>query len=463
MSPLPDRRAVLAATARLIAEAWESFDRPRPVEPGLDAALLEHLAAPLPETGEEVEEVLRDAAGILDGSVSPARPLYVAYVGSTATSVGAMGAALAATYDVNLATHAAAADLVERQALGWTGELIGYRHAEGAFTSGGMVSNLSALLAARERALPGSRREGVAGRAAAVYASAEGHHSVLRAVEVAGLGTAALRVLPIDDDRRLVPDALEEALERDRAAGVVPVAVVATAGTTLTGAVDPIAAVADVCERHGTWLHVDGAYGLPAAAAPSAARLFDGLARADSVTLDAHKWLGVPKSCSVVLVRHAGALGAAFGHRETYMLGGEDRTHAVETTLEYSRPFRSLKLWLALRALGAAEYRSGIERTLGHARALVALVEADPAFELLNRPQLSTVCFRHRPAGKPAADLDAHNLLLARAMQEDGRVYLAPALVDGRTCLRACFVNFRTKAEQVAVILDVARELGARA
>ncbi|HLM50179.1 MAG TPA: pyridoxal-dependent decarboxylase, partial [Solirubrobacteraceae bacterium] len=239
--------------------------------------------------------------------------------------------------------------------------------------------------------------------------------------------------------------------------------VVATAGTTLTGAVDPIAAVADVCARHGTWLHVDGAYGLPAAAAPSAARLFDGLSRADSVTLDAHKWLGVPKSCSVVLVRHAGALGAAFGHRETYMLGGEDRTHAVETTLEYSRPFRSLKLWLALRALGAAEYRSGIERTLGHARALAALVEADPAFELLNRPQLSTVCFRHRPAGKPAADLDAHNLLLARAMQEDGRVYLAPALVDGRTCLRACFVNFRTKAEQVAVILDVARELGARA
>ena len=323
-----------------------------------------------------------------------------------------------------------------------------------------MVSNLTALLAARERALPGCRMTGVGSRRGTVYCSQEAHQSVVRAVEVIGLGRDAIRKLPLDDRRRLRPDALEHAIAADRADGVTPVAVIATGGTTLTGAVDPLDAVAEVCSRHGVWMHVDGAYGVPAACAPSTAALFDGLDRADSVTVDAHKWLGMQKSCSVVLLRTPGALAAAFRHDEHYLLHEADAANPVDRTLEYSRPIRSLKLWLAFRTYGAQAFRTGIERTLRHARALADAVDADPGLELLCRPTLSTVNFRDRPTG--VADVDAHNLALARAIQQDGRVYLAPATVDGRVYLRVCFTNFRTTAEDVVEVLTVARELGDR-
>src|SRR5215218_5542563 len=459
---LADREGVLADLERVIADAWASFDTPRPTaDPEVDGELAERLRAPLPEAAGDAEAALADAARILDGSVSPSRPLFLAYIGSTGLEIGVLASALAATYDANLATSAGGADLVEEQALRWVADFVGFPLAEGAFTSGGMTSNLTALLAARERALPGTRVDGIGSRRVAVYCSDEAHHSVVRAVETCGLGSAAIRRVPIDRQRRMRADALAQALEDDYAAGVVPVAVVATAGTTLTGAVDPLDSIADVCERHGVWLHIDGAYGLPAAAAPTAAPLFAGLERADSATLDAHKWLGLQKSCSVVLIREEGPLRAAFGHEERYMLHEGDVANPVDRTLEYSRPLRSLRLWMAFRVHGAVQYRAWIERTLANARRLTDLVAAAPGFELLHEPQLSTVCFRHVPPG--VADVDAHNVELARAMMRDGRIFLAPAAVDGRACLRACFVNFRTTPEEVALVLEVAAELGGRA
>jgi aromatic-L-amino-acid/L-tryptophan decarboxylase len=422
--------------------------------------LIGRLETPLPEEAGDAEAALKDAARILDASISPSRPLYVGYIGSTGLEIGVLASALAATYDANLAVAAGGADLLEEQTLRWLAGFVGFPYAEGVFTSGGMTSNLTALLAARERALPGCRVDGLGDRRAAVYCSAESHHSVVRAVEVCGLGSAAIRRIPIDGRRRMQPEALDQALSSDVAAGVLPVAVVATAGTTLTGAVDPLDAVAEVCARYGAWLHVDGAYGLPGAAAPTVAPLFVGLDRADSATLDAHKWLGVQKGCSVVLMREAGQLQAAFGHEERYMLHEGDVANPVDRTLEYSRPFRSLRLWMAFRVHGAAQYRAWIERTLTNARSLTESLRAAPEFELLHDPMLSTVCFRHVPPD--VQDLDAHNLRLAREMQRDGRVFLAPAFVDGRACLRVCFVNFRTTVEEVACLLSVARELGGR-
>ena len=460
---LADREALLALLGRHIANAWRSFDEPRPEEPPVDAALAARLREPLPELGVPPDEALDDAARVLDASVSPSRPLYLAYIGSTGLEVGVLGAALATTYDVNLAVTAGGADLVERQALEWVAAFVGYPHSFGAFTSGGMTSNLTALLAARERALPGARREGLFGRRGAVYCSDEAHHSVVRAVEACGLGSASVRRLPLDDLRRMRPEDLDAAIAADAGAGVTPVAVVANGGTTLTGAVDPLDGLADVCARQGVWLHVDGAYGLPAAATPTGGPLFRGLDRADSVSLDAHKWLGVQKSCSVVLLRDGTALQDAFGHQERYMLHREGEPNAVDRTLEYSRPFRSAKLWLAFRVHGAAAYRHYLEHTLQLARRFQALLEADPSFELLHRPQLSTVCFRHVPEdGMSPLDLDAHNRELAHALQADGRVYLAPAAVDEHVCLRVCFVNFRTRDDEVDRIVDVVRELGAR-
>jgi aromatic-L-amino-acid decarboxylase len=455
---LADRATVLANLGRLIDEAWASFDEPRLSEPEIGPELLARLREPLPDDPGEEDQVLADAVSALDASVSPSRPLYLAYIGSTGLEVGVLASALSATYDTNLASAAGGADLIEQQTLEWLAAFLGYPLGEGSFTSGGMTSNLTAILVARERALPGSRADGVSGRRAAVYCSDEAHYSVVRAVEAVGLGSSAVRRIPIDADRRMRVDALRDALERDRADGVAPVAVVATAGTTLTGTVDPIAAIADLCAADDIWLHVDGAYGLPAAATGSAGGLFAGLDRADSLTVDAHKWLGVPKSCSAVLFRRPGSLVTAFGHHERYMLHEGDVANPVDRTFEYSRPLRSLRLWMALRIHGAAQYRRWIEATIEHARELAQMVRAAPAFELLHTPMLSTVCFRHVPDG--VADLDAHNDRLGLAMQADGRVYLAPAVIDGRTCLRVCFVNFRTRSDEVGLVLEVARALG---
>jgi aromatic-L-amino-acid decarboxylase len=457
---LADREDVLRDLSQYLATAWESFDRPRASEPRVDAALAERLTAGLPAEPTPLDEALDDAVRVLDASVSPSRPLFVAYVGSSGLHTGVLASALSAAYDANLAISAGAADLLDRQALRWLAELIGFPLAEGHFTSGGQTSNLTALLAAREAALPGARENGVGDVRAAVYCSAEAHHSVVRAIETAGLGSRALRRIPFDALHRMDPDALATAIAADRAAGLTPVAVVATAGTTLTGAVDPLAAVAEVCAREDVWLHVDGAYGVPAAATASAGHWFAGLDRADSVTVDAHKWLGLPKSCSAVLVRREGALRAAFGHHEQYMLHEGDVAHPVDSTFEYSRPFRSLRLWLALRVHGADQFRAWLEGSLHLARLLADAVRADPEFELLHEPMLSTVCFRHVRPGLSDEALDAHNDRLARRMQADGRVFIAPAAIGGRTCLRACFVNFRTTPADVGTLLDVARELG---
>ena len=405
-----ERDAVLDALTRLIGEAWDSFERPRPEEPDLEPDLARRLELGLPELPGDAATVLSDAARILDESNSPSRPLYLGYIGSTGLEVGVLAEALAATYDVNLAVTARAADLIERQALEWVSEFVGFPAAEGAFTSGGMISNLTAVLVARERALPDSRRDGLAGRTGTVYCSSEAHHSVIRAVEATGLGSAFVRSIAIDSDRRLEVGELDTAIRRDLDEGHTPVAVVANGGTTLTGAVDPIDRIAGVCEEHGVWLHVDGAYGLPAAATKRAKHLFAGLDRAHSVTLDAHKWLGLQKSCSLVLVRDRGLLEATFGHEESYMRRADSVRNAVERTLEYSRPLRSLKLWLVFRAHGAAAFREWITATLDLAEAFADGVRARPEFELMCEPSLSTVCFRHVSA---SGDLDAHNLALA--------------------------------------------------
>jgi aromatic-L-amino-acid decarboxylase len=453
------RTDALRRAADHIAEAWASFDHARDGQPLLDDALARVLAGGLPEHPTPVLTALDDAAQALDESLAPARPRYFAFVGSSGLEVGVLADALASCYDVNLATHAGVADLVERQALDWVARFVGFPASGGAFTSGGMISNLTALTAARESALPAVRETGLAGRPAALYCSAEAHYSVQRAAEVLGIGAGNVRAIAIDGDRRMVPAATAEAIDRDVADGIAPVAVVATAGTTLTGAVDPIDALAEICGARGVWLHVDGAYGLPAAAAPVTRSLFAGLERADSVVVDAHKWLYLPKACGVVLVRERAALERAFIHDESYMLHADDGLNAVDRTLEYSRPFRALKLWLAFRVHGAAAFREAIADNVALARRLADTIRAEPELELVvAEPQLSAVPFRHVPPG--VDDVDAHNLALVEALQHDSRVYVSSAEIDGHACLRPCIVNYRTTAEDVDALVEVALELG---
>jgi aromatic-L-amino-acid decarboxylase len=454
------REEVLERALHLISDAWRSFDHYRSEEPPLDERVRALLDARLPEEPTAAFEALDDVGRILDESIAQPRPRYFAFIGSSGLPIGVVGDALASCYDVNLARYAAAATEVERQAVRWVAEFVGFPSDAGSFTSGGTVSNLTALAAARERALPGCRLEGPAGRRAAIYASDEVHYSVRRAVEILGLGAKSLRIVPMDADHRLRPEALAEALDRDLAAGVTPVAVVASAGTTLTGAVDPTDAIADVCAARDVWLHVDGAYGLPAAGTRAYGALFEGVERADSVALDAHKWLYLPKACSVVLARDAAALASTFAHEESYMPHSEGELHAADITLEYSRPFRALKLWLAFRVHGAQALREAIERNIAQARLLADEVRRHPDLELAFEPQLSIVPFRHLPGG--GADLDAHNLRLAEALQADGRVYLASAIIDERAWLRPCIVNYRTTDQDVLALVEIVREVGAR-
>ncbi len=453
------REEALAKATELIAAAWRSFDHFRPGQPPVGARMQALTALGLPEGPAPVLDVIDDAALALDESIAQPRPRYFAFIGSSALEIAVIGDALASCFDPNLAVYAAAASELERQAVDWVASFLGFPAEAGSFTSGGTISNVTALAAARERAIPGSRRHGMTGTKTAIYCSSESHYSVTRAAELLGVGSDGVRALPIDADRRLVPVEVAAAIDADRAAGIVPIAVVATAGTTLTGAVDPIDALADVCEPRGVWLHVDGAYGLPAASAPSASALFAGLERADSLTVDAHKWLFMPKACGVMLVRRRADLEAALAHEEDYLPHERDEPHAVDITLEYSRPFRALKLWLGFRAHGAAAFREAIERNLVQAQLLYAAVVAEDELEALcGPPPLSIVPFRHAPAG--VADLDDHNGRLIQRLQEGGQVWVAPARVDGVVCLRPCFVNFRTTDEDVLALLDETRRIG---
>ena len=436
------REEALEHAVKLVTEAWRSFDRFRPEEPPLDERVRALLKTSLPDHPVSVHEALDDAARILDESIAQPRPRYFAFIGSSGLEIGTIADLLAHTYDINLAVDARAATEIENQAVRWAAEFIGYPpECAGAFTSGGTVSNTSALAAAREFAIPQSRFEGLEGHRVAVYCSQEVHYSITRAIETLGIGSRNLRAISLGPERGMRPDLLAHAIDRDRADGVTPVAVVATSGTTLTGAIDPLEEIADVCEERAVWMHVDGAYGMPAASVRP--ELFRGFERAQSVSVDAHKWLYLPKACGVVLVRRQEDLVASFAHEQGYLPHQRHELHAVDITFEYSRPFRALKLWVAMRAHGAAAFREAIERNLAEARLLFETVSARPDFEALGEPKLSIVPFRHVPSG--VGDVNGHNQRLADALQAEGRFWIASALIDDEVWLRPCFVNFRTK------------------
>lgn len=451
------RKDLLDDLSGYVTAAWESFRHPRPVEPDFDEDVLARLGEGLPELPTDSTAALADAVKVLEASVSPSRPLYLALIGSSGLEAGVLAATLAAVYDINLAIPAGAVDALDDQAVRWLSEFVGYPVTEGHFTSGGQISNLTGLLAARARALPDAREKGVGSRRVAIYSSADAHHSNIRAVETIGFGHDCVRSIPLDASRRMNASLLAERIRADVADGIIPVAVIATAGTTLTGAVDPLDAIADLCAEYNIWMHVDGAYGLPGAASTTRRHLFAGLDRADSVTVDLHKWMGLQKSCSLFATRHPDVLVRAFGHDEQYILHDQDTINPVDRTLEYSRPFRALKPWLALRLYGATQYREWIDGTIANAEVFADRVRTNPRFDLLHEPQLTAVCFRALHVDE--SKRDQFNSDLAAAIQKDGRLFLASASMDGHTCLRVCFVNFRTTKENAVTALEIVDHL----
>ena len=413
----------------------------------------------LPADGESVDELLAACAAVL-GAGRRTTPAFFGYVQSPPAPVGVAADLLVSAADQNLTSWRSgpAAAAVEHQTLRWLGEFVGFDPAAtGILVSGGSAANLTALLVAlRAVTDPDDDR-----RAMRVYASAETHFSVAKAATALGLG---LTPVPVDRDRRLDPEALRAAIASDRAAGLLPVCAIANAGTTSTGVVDPLDAVATVAADAGVWFHVDGAYGAPAAADPACRPLFAGLERADSLCLDAHKWLYAPVDCSALLLHDATATARAFG------AGADDYVRVLATQpaetfafwdhgLELSRRFRALKLWATLRFHGARRLADAIGEDVRLAAHLGELVAAADDFELLAGPGLSICCFRHAPPQLGEAELDAHNERILQALQHDGRVYVSNATVDGHFALRACITNFRTTRADVERVLTVVREL----
>ena len=456
-----EREEVLSSTFTNVLEVWKGFDKARDSEPELTPDVIELLSGDIPEYGASARTALDQAADVLDQSIAQSRPRFFAYIGSSGLEVGAVADFLAASYDINLAVDARAASMLENQTSRWLGQFIGFHNARGLFTSGGTVSNITALAAARHRVVPESREWGNT-VPLAVYSSSEAHYSNKRAIELLGLGHRSLRTISIDDQHRLIPSELEKQIQEDIAAGITPMAIIASAGTTLTGAVDPLREIARIAQQYNVWLHVDGAYGAPAAGTPTAHDLFDGIDLADSVTIDAHKWLFVPKACSVVLVKDYAALAATFGHEEAYMPHEGVEPNPVDVTLEYSRPLRALKLWMGFVTHGASEFRDAIEHNLHLAQETYSRASVNPHFKVLpHRPQLSIVPLQHVPAGMTdPQEISDHNAKLCDAIVADGRVFLSPAIIDGHTWLRPCYTNFRTEIDDVDVLFDVIEELG---
>ena len=394
---------------------------------------------------------------------------FFGYVLGSGDPVAATGDLLASILNQNVTAWRSgpAAVMIERTVVKWLAEAVACPGLSGHLTGGGSAANLMGLAMAREARTPANER-GVA-PGAVVYASEEVHMSIPKSVALLGIGRGNLRLIPTDSALRIKTAELERQIAIDKSAGRFPVAVVASAGTVNTGTIDPLAKVADIAHRHGAWFHIDGAYGALAAIAER--NRFDGLELADSISLDPHKWLYQPLDCGCLLYRSPEAAQKAFSYSGDYTRAlSADPIEGFaffEESLELSRRFRALKLWLSLRYHGLAAFRESIRKDLAHARRLADAIEHEPQLELMGRGELSAVCFRHRGTSATSEDkLNQFNGAILERLQKRGRVYLSNATLAGKFCLRACIVNHRTKDADVdAVIPEVlaaAREVGDR-
>ncbi len=417
------------------------------------------LRRPFPEKGlpEEALASLRDAAA----SSRAQNARFFGYVLGSGEPAAAAADLLCSVLNQNVTAwrSSPAAVTIEREVVGWIGQAIGCQGFAGTLTGGGSSANLMGIAMAREAKLPMNESGGRAVAAHAVYASSEAHMSIGKAVALLGIGRDNLRLIPVDDAFRMRPDELAKRMQRDRELGITPLVVVATAGTVNTGAVDPLPEIAEIAAKHGAWLHVDGSYGaLAAIAVPDK---FSGLALADSISLDPHKWLYQPLDCGCLLYRDPQAARTAFAHSGEYVRTlNKDPIEGYaffEESIELSRRFRALKLWFSLRYHGFHAFRSSIRNDLQQARYLGSLVEQAAEFELLAPVTLSAVCFRYVGNGKLSeVELNRLNQEILRRINERGRVYLSNATMHSKFCLRACIVNHRTIEADVEAVLSEA-------
>ena len=446
----------------------------RPMAPAERTALLDR---PLPDAGTPPDALLDLVRHqIFSHPMGNGHPRFFGWVNSPPAPVGIVAELLAAALDPSCAGGDHAAIYVERAAVRWLMELVGFpvEGSMGLLVSGGSMASLTCLAAARHRAAAVDgwdvRARGLHGERPplVLYLSEEGHSCLRKAAEVLGLGQDGVRTIPVDAELRMDVAALAAAVARDRAAGRRPFCVAASAGTVNTGAIDPLDELATVCQAEGLWLHVDGAYGAVGAADPALAPRYAGLERADSLALDPHKWLSVPVECGCALVRDGRLLRDAWSLVPSYLRTEEGKGFGglpwySEYGFQQTRGFRALKLWMTLQHMGRSGVAELVRRHVSLAARLGAAVDRAPDLERL-AAGLSVVCFRYAPArwpGEPAG-LDALNKTLVEALQADGRVFLTGTVLRGRFVLRACVLHYETTEADVDALIDVVRETGAR-
>ncbi len=432
---------------------------------------------PVPQDGEPAGRLLDEAATLLfENSVLFGHPRFLGYIVSSPAPIGALADLLAASVNPNVGAWylSPMATEIELQAVRWIGEMLGYpAGCGGILTSGGNMANFVGFLAARRAKAPWDvRTEGVCRRQGpplCFYASSEAHTWVHKAADLFGLGTGAIRWVETDAEQRLDLAALERLIREDRAGGRHPFLVVGSAGTVSTGAVDPLPRLSELCRREGLWLHVDAAYGGFAAGVPGSPPDLAGLAMADSVAVDPHKWLYAPLEAGCALVREPDRLRDAFEYRPPYYQSHGDSEDAIDFHSrgpQNSRGFRALKVWLGLRLAGQRGYRQMISDDMSLARALFETASRHADLEV-GTLGLSIVTFRYVPpdiassaAPRDEEYLDRLNRELVERLQQEGEVYLSNAVVGGRYLLRACIVNFRTSERDVAAIPEIVARVG---
>ena len=471
------------AATKLVTEYFSAVST-LPIFPKTSAGeTINQVGSDLPLEGEPLEKLLSDCRMIMNGSRHNGHPRFFGYVASPSTPAGAFADLIASALNANVTSWRSgpAATEIERTVVSWLGSMIGYdQNSHGLLTSGGSLANLIGILIAhRNKAEMEVGRKGLwsAGAPMTIYASDQIHMSIPKAAEVLGLGRESVRLIPSNDRFQIDVPQLREQLNVDLRNGFRPFCVVGSAGTVNTGAVDPLNQIADVAKEFNLWFHVDGAYGAPGSLDERKRSLFAGIHRADSVSLDAHKWLYVPIDAGCLMFRDRAAARSAFATDDAdYVKIHEDDPDEAFAFWDYgtelSRRFRALKIWLTLRYYGLHQIAEAICEDNSQAEYLSECVDAANDFELLAPATLSICCFRYLPreiqvrlksapeAERPQieTELDELNTQIMLAVQRGGQAYLSSATIRGKFALRACITNFRTTRADIDKTLEIVRE-----
>jgi glutamate/tyrosine decarboxylase-like PLP-dependent enzyme len=443
--------------------------RDRPVWQPTPETIKARFREPLPRVGQPLEELLaRFEETVLPYGTGNVHPRFWGWVHGSGNVAGALGEMLAGFMNCNAGGRDHVATYVERQVIDWSKEIFGFpATSSGILTTGTSMATLIALAVARDsRADAPVQKLGVAAASPLVaYASADAHRSVIKAFDLLGLGTDALRLVPVDGDCRLQVNRMAQMVTADRAHGYRPFAVIATAGSANTGAIDDLDRVTEFCRENDLWLHVDGAFGGLAVLTPEFRPQLAAIAQADSVAFDFHKWLHVPYDAGCVLVRDASAHRSAFAARPSYLAGHAEGLAAGDPWYcdfgpELSRGFRALKVWFSLKAYGVERYGELISRNCAQARQLAALIESHAELELLAKVALNIVCFRFVATGLTDETLDTLNTRIVTEIQLGGTAVTSTARIGGKMAIRAAITNHRTTSDDLALLVAAVLQRG---